>query len=376
MPPANQYWSELRSLALESGLHAVAVTSAEPLQRAREQIEDRLARELVNGMQFTFRNPLRSTTPTASVEGARSIIVAARSYDLRDVIDTDEPSKYPAKVARYVWHDHNAELKKSLEVVKKKLKSDGHRAVVFADDNSVVDREVAWRSGLGWFGKNANILLPGAGSYFVLGCIVTTADLPVGSPLDDGCGPCVRCLSSCPTEAIVSPGVIDANRCLSWLLQKPGVFPREHREALADRIYGCDECQSTCPPTQRSVVAGEVPVTLTSRHRRHLDALWMLEVTDVELLDACDPWYIHERNPLWLRRNALVILGNIGDPSDAEVRRVLDSMLRSAEAVLRSHAVWACAKLGLTDMLAIVDADPDEMVQNELAHLPTCRDDL
>ena len=376
MPPADLYWGELRSLALASGLHAVAVTTAEPLLRARGHIEDRLARDLVNGMQFTFRNPVRSTTPTASVDGARSIIVAARSYDLREFADTDAPVTYPAKVARYVWHDHNAELKKSLNVVKRKLKSDGHRAVVFADDNSVVDREVAWRSGLGWFGKNANILLPGAGSYFVLGCIVTTADLPAGTPLDDGCGPCVRCLSSCPTDAIVSPGVIDANRCLSWLLQKPGVFPREHRAALADRIYGCDECQSTCPPTQRSTVAGEVPVTLTSRHKRHLDVLWMLEASDADLLDACDPWYIHERNPLWLRRNALIILGNIGRPSDDDVTRVLRSMLQSHEPVLRAHAAWACARLGMSALLSIVSDDSDEMVRHELAHLPTCRGDL
>lgn len=376
MPRADLYWGELRSLALASGLHAVAVTTAEPLLRARGHIEDRLTRDLVNGMQFTFRNPVRSTTPTASVEGARSIIVAARSYDLRESVDTDAPVTYPARVARYAWHDHNAELKKSLNVVKRKLKSDGHRAVVFADDNSVVDREVAWRSGLGWFGKNANILLPGAGSYFVLGCIVTTADLPAGTPLDDGCGPCVRCLSSCPTDAIVSPGVIDANRCLSWLLQKPGVFPREHRAALADRIYGCDECQSTCPPTQRSTVAGEVPVTLASRHKRHLDVLWMLEASDADLLDACDPWYIHERNPLWLRRNALIILGNIGRPSDDDVTRVLRSMLQSHEPVLRAHAAWACARLGLSALLSIVSDDPDEMVRHELAHLPTCRGDL
>jgi epoxyqueuosine reductase len=376
VPPADAYWEELRALALASGLHSVAVTSAEPLLRAREHIEDRVGRGLVNGMQFTFRNPVRSTTPTMSVDGAKSIIVAARSYDVREVNHGDGLLRYPARVARYVWHDHNAELKKSLEIVKKRLKSDGHRAVVFADDNSVVDREVAWRSGLGWFGKNANILLPGAGSYFVLGCIVTTAELPNGTPLDDGCGPCARCLSSCPTDAIVAPGVIDANRCLSWLLQKPGVFPRDHRVALADRIYGCDECQSTCPPTQRSSVAGEVPVDITSRHRRHIDVVWMLAATDEELLEACDPWYIHERNPLWLRRNALIILGNIGDADDAEVRRVLEASLLSTEPVLRAHAVWACARLGLTHLLSGVEADVDDMVRAEFAHLPTCRDDL
>jgi epoxyqueuosine reductase len=102
----------------------------------------------------------------------------------------------------------------------------------------------------------------------------------------------------------------------------------------------------------------------------------MLAATDEELLEACDPWYIHERNPLWLRRNALIILGNIGDADDAEVRRVLEASLLSTEPVLRAHAVWACARLGLTHLLSGVEADVDDMVRAEFAHLPTCRHDL
>ena len=123
----------------------------------------------------------------------------------------------------------------------------GWRARVVADDNALVDRAAAERAGLGWFGKNSNILLPGAGSWFLLGSVVTDAPLPTAAPVGDGCGSCRRCLSACPTGALVGPGVLDARRCLAWLLQATGVFPFEFRVALEGRIYGCDDCQDVCP---------------------------------------------------------------------------------------------------------------------------------
>ena len=186
---------------------------------------------------------------------------------------------------------------------------------MFADDNSIVDREVAYLAGIGWFGKNANILIPGAGSCFVLGCVVTTAEYPVDKPVADGCGSCRRCLDGCPTGAIVAPGVVDANRCLAWLVQQPGTFPVEFRATLGDRFYGCDDCQEVCPPAVR---LGAPP------HRSHVrrrapqawvDVLDVLDATDEQLIERHGRWYLADRDPVWWRRNALIVLGNIGDPA-------------------------------------------------------------
>lgn len=369
-PGGGQYWLALERRGREAGLDAVGVARAQVLNRARAAIEQRIADDLVNSMKFTFLRPDRSTNLPALVEGARSVIVGARSYahgdPAADGCDDDGPLR--ARIARYAWSDHYGALKESLNAVAAMLRRDGHRATVFADDNSVVDREVAHLAGIGWYGRNANILIPGKGSMFVLGCVVTTADLPPAGTVEDGCGTCQRCVPACPTAAIVGPGVIDANRCLSWLLQKPGVFDPAHRAALGDRIYGCDDCQTVCPPTRRNgwaPVAGDMTTSVM--------VLEMLGLSDAELDRRCEGWYVDKRDMRWVRRNLLIVLGNRADGRDPEVESVLRAHLSHADPYLRAHATWAAARLGRSELL-FVD-DPDPMVQDELARLPSTRDD-
>jgi epoxyqueuosine reductase len=386
LPSGPEYWEQLQRIGRENGLDAVGVAPAAPMERARQAIQSRIADGLVNEMQFTFRNPTRSTTPRMSVEGARSIIVGVRSYardvdlhlDHQNELDHHNESFSLARVARYAWADHNEGLKQSLSAVMRKLRDDGHRAVIFADDNSIVDRETAYLAGIGWYGKNANILLPSAGSFFVIGCVVTTADLPIGTPLDDGCGPCMRCIPACPTQAISAPGVIDANKCLSWLLQKPGVFDHAYREALHDRIYGCDDCQTSCPQTVKKSVPVQISTSVsrvTLPARATIDIEWLLSATDDGVMSTCDHWYTHQRDPRWIRRNALIILGNIADPRSSRVRELVSQYVVHDDAILRAHAVWTAARLGYDDLVNIARDDHDPMVQDEIANLPTVRSD-
>jgi len=378
-PDKEQYTRSLVDLASRAGLHRVGVARAEVLHRARHALDERKSHGLHNEMQFTFRNPSRSTDPHKTMPTAKSLIVGALSYasllpehstktDAR--VESEGTDRYLARIARYVWSDYYEQLKTMLRVVADRLNEDGFRSIILADDNSIVDREVAYQAGLGWFGKNSNLLIEGAGSYFVLGCIVTDAELVVADQtVEDGCGSCRRCLDDCPTNAIVAPGVVDANRCLSWLLQKPGVFDPRFRAALGDRIYGCDDCQEVCPPTVRferknpssSAHSGQQSV------RAFASVLEILTSDDATLLKEFGAWYIAARDPKWLRRNALIILGNIGDPADERVAEILGDYLSHRDAVLRAHAVWATARLGLHDLLP--QSDPDELVLTELRNL-------
>ena len=369
----SKYTEQLLALGRNSGLHQVGVASAEVLHRARQALNERKSQGLHNQMQFTYRNPNRSTDPTATLPSAKSVIVGALSYSTQM---PEQPEKLSARVARYVWSDYYAQLRESLRQIAKQLESDGFRAVVLADDNSIVDREVAYQAGLGWFGKNSNLLIAGAGSYFVLGCVVTNAPLAFEEkPVDDGCGSCRRCLDNCPTQAIIAPGVVDANKCLSWLLQKPGVFDRDFRVALGDRLYGCDDCQEVCPPTVRfekraSVVADEL-VKHDDRTTAWVSVQKILLADDESLLKEFGAWYIANRDPKWLRRNALVILGNIGDANDKLVVELLQKYCNHSDAILRSHAVWAAARLGLNHLLPL--SEDDEIVLAELRALPSVK---
>lgn len=352
---------ELRRLGLQAGLCAVGATSAEPFHGVRREIERRRDAGLHGGMQFTFRNPQRSTDPDRALPGAASLIVGAYDYQrAAPEMPTDRPV---ARVAAYSWEDHYATLRDALEPIAAALRAGGHRAIVIADQNHLVDRAAAHRAGIGWWGKSSNILVPGAGSLVVLGAVITDAVVAPDhdAPVADGCSTCTRCLDGCPTGAIIEPGVIDARRCLAWLVQAEGVFPTDYREALGDRIYGCDDCQDVCPPNR---VRMRRPSS-AGADEAWVDVLDVLAADDDDLIDRLGRWYIPNRDADYLRRNALVVLGNVGSASDDRVVDTVERYLAHPRALLRAHAVWAAQRLGI-DVPASVAEDPDPMVRNEV----------
>ncbi|CAN5850786.1 tRNA epoxyqueuosine(34) reductase QueG [soil metagenome] len=369
----------LERLGIDGGLDVVGACDAAPFVDTRQVLEQRRAAGLSGSMQFTYRNPARSTDPQTTIPGARTLIVGACSYH------RDPPAAPPgpvARAARYVWADDQDRLLTGLGAVTDALVGAGHRAVALSDQNHLVDRAVAHRAGLGWYGKNANLLLPGRGSWYLLGAVLTdagpehVAGLPTPDPVADGCGTCRRCIDDCPTGAIVAPGVVDARRCLSWSLQVEGSFPRDQREAVGDRIYGCDDCQEVCPPNRRELRraapegSGEAVPEGDPAHA-WVAVLELLAATDEDLLARHGRWYIPRRDPAYLRRNALVVLGNIGDGDDGEVRSALGAALDHPRGVVRSHAVWASRRLGCDDLLSVVANDPDPDVRAELVAMVT-----
>jgi len=357
----------LRSVGAAAGLDALGVASAEPFDDVREVLEDRAARGLAGGMQFTYRNPARSTDPRRTLAGARSLVVGARRYERGEADSTGPVEKgyeVPARVARSARSDHYAALRSGLTAVSRELRDRGWRTVVLADDNALVDRAAAWRAGIGWYGKNTNILIPGAGSWFVLGSVVTDAELAPDRPVEEGCGSCRRCLPACPTGALVSPGVLDARRCLAWLAQAPGVFPTEYRVALGDRLYGCDDCQEVCPVNRRHT-RRRPPAPAEGDSVAAVDALDLLRSDDATLLARHGRWYLARREVRWLRRNALLVLGNAADPGQPAVVEALRAALRDPDPAVRGPAVWSAARLGLAGLLPTTDPDPE--VRAELA---------
>jgi epoxyqueuosine reductase len=333
----------LRRIGLDAGLDAIGFASVEPFEESRVEIERRKSAGMHDGMAFTFKNPSRSTTPADALPNARTLVVAARSYRRAD--EEPDPDRPQGRIARYSWVDHYAPLKDGLGAIGTHLKAQGWRTRILADDNTLVDRAAAYRAGIGWLGKNANLLLPGRGSWFVLGSVLTDAPLPTTpEPVADGCGTCVRCIDACPTGAIVAPGVVDGRRCLAWLAQKPGLFANEFKVALGDRIYGCDDCQEVCPPN-RTADRHDDPPPAEPGAQPWTDLLQLASDTDGEIRARHGRFYLPERDPSTLRRNALIALGNVADPNSESVMAVVDGARSHANPGVSDAAQWALGRL-------------------------------
>jgi epoxyqueuosine reductase len=349
----------VEAVGTAAGLVAVGCTHAAPFVETRVVLETRRDAGLHGGMQFTYRNPERSTDPSRTLAGVQSLVVGAWAYPSDLAAPEGSAGQPTGRVARYAVADHYGDLRRALVAMADFLVAEGWQARVLADDNALVDRAAAHRAGIGWWGKSANLLVPGHGSWVVLGAVLTDAPLPPApAPVPDGCGTCRRCLDGCPTGAIVAPGVVDARRCLAWLVQAPGVFPAEYRQALGDRIYGCDDCQEVCPPNRR---VDQEPVDAGGT----VDLLGMLAASDEELLERHGRWYIAARDPAVLRRNALIALGNSADGSHPEVVAALVAALGHPAALVRAHAVWAARRLGRTDLLVNLVGAEDPLVAAE-----------
>lgn len=366
---------DLASCALDAVRRAGAVgaglAGVGELDAARSVIESRRDAGLNDEMSFTFRNPARSSDPTSGLPSARSALVAAFPYgpaisgpvaEPTAPADRDASAALVGEVALYAAEHAYEGLHACLEAGAAVLREAGHRAVIVSDDNALVDRAMAVRAGIGWTGKNSNILVPGAGSWVVLGSVLTDAelsgpvsvgDVPAEVPVRGGCGPCTRCLEGCPTGALPAPGVLDATRCLSWLLQRTGSFPRRFRVALGTRIYGCDECQVVCPPSQRRAPSGAE--AQAGPEGAEVDLVELLESADGVILERFGSWYIPRRDVRYVRRNALVALGNAlaaaGDRGARAAEAVLSAHLGCDDPLLVEHAAWAARRALLEDLL-------------------------
>ena len=323
---------ELTRIAEELGLDLVGAAPAGPYDETERSIRERRARGLFAGMRFTTAAPEVSCHPERLFPGARTVVSAALCY----YAPGGEPGPGQARLPRYAWGDRYAELRDALDALGRRL---GGAYRVLVDANEHVDREAAARAGLGFYGKNTMLITRTLGSWVVLGTLVTEAEVEATPPLELDCGSCRLCIDACPTGALDEPGVLDANRCLSWSTQRPGPIPEEHRAALGDLVYGCDVCQDACPwnrGVERRRAAEPV------RGEPTVDLVAWLEADGGELVERYRRLYVPRRDPRFLRRNALVALGNVGEPEHAAV---LERYAGGPDELLAEHASWALARL-------------------------------
>ena len=327
--------ADLAHRATELGLDVVGAAPAEPYEETERHILERRSRGLFAGMKFTTARPEVSCHPELLLDGAaRTVVSAALCY----WVDGPDPEPGEGRLPRYAWRDHYALLRERLDALGRSL---GGAYRVLVDENQHVDREGARRAGIGFYGKNTMLITRDHGSWVVLGTLVTDAEIEPTAPLDLDCGRCRLCIDACPTGALDEPGVLDANRCLSYWTQAPAPVPEEYRAELGASVYGCDICQDVCP-WNRGVEKRrrELPVSDDAAPNVSLGD-WLARDPD-DLVAELDRLYVPRNDPRWLRRNALYALGNTGGVEDLELTRRLAG---DDDPVVEDAASWATARI-------------------------------
>ncbi len=329
--------AELQELAIELGLDAVGVAGAEPYLDTERHIRERRARGLFGRLRFTTSRPEISCHPELLLgqDTARSIVSAALCYYAPEPPLPEGHGRLP----RYAWQDAYGALRERLERLGRAL---GGTYRVLVDENQHVDREAAARSGVGFYGKNTMLITRRHGSWVVLGALVSDLELEPTAPMEPGCGSCTRCIEACPTGALDEPGVLDATRCLSYWSQMPESIPEPYRAELGSRVYGCDICQDVCP-WNRGVERRRDG--LDADTAGHVDLLAWLD--DERRLDddLLRRLYVPRNDPRWLRRNALIAVGNEPTPG-REAVALLERHAVGEDEMLAEHARWALERLG------------------------------
>jgi epoxyqueuosine reductase len=348
----------LAELAAGHGLELVGVTDASPLPEAQARMEASVAAGRMGRMEWMGgERPRLATQPAAQDPTARSVIVVAAPYGGPDRAAWDpapdalrralapvlagSPAEPAGRIARFaLGSDYHDALRTRLEALAADLRQAGLAAgdVAYVDDRPLAERALAARAGIGWIGKNTNLLTHArAGSWVFLGALLSSAELPADAPLRSSCGSCTRCLAGCPTGALVAPQTIDARRCISYLtIEHPGALTGWEASAIGDWIFGCDVCQEVCPVNADADDAGPLRVPFLPLIE------WLLPLGTRAFARAMGETALTRAGRHRLLRNAIAALANAG-PMPAEAVALLRRAAEDRRTEVRAQARAALA---------------------------------
>ncbi|HEX2186114.1 MAG TPA: tRNA epoxyqueuosine(34) reductase QueG, partial [Chloroflexota bacterium] len=343
----------IKGAAREIGFDRVGVSDAEPLREAEAVIQERIGAGYTDGLPwFTAQRARLATRPQELLPGAKSILALAASYLGQRPAPPAVPGRPRGRVARYAWgwdyHDVLKEMARELLGRIEQLAGRPVRGRIFVDSSPLAERAVAQRAGLGWFGKNTMLLLPGAGSWAFLCEIILDLELEPDRPVAKSCGACRRCLDVCPTGALVAPGVLDNRRCISFLtIELRGSIPLELRPLMGTWIFGCDDCQEVCPVNRRPLPGRIAALRAYDDEAAYPELLPLLRLSEAEFRTRYRGTPLLRAKVWGLQRNVCVALGNAGDPAAiGPLAEVLADEDR--HPVVREHAAWALERLSRT----------------------------
>jgi len=360
----------IRDLASELKIDQVGVISSDPLYYMLPRLHRRIDEKRITPFEET--KPAGRISPDLLLNNCQSIIVLALPYTAasQGIPETaDAPRGIVARCARSI--DYHILLECKASELAQNLKTYSPEAFnykVLCDRSPLLERELAFRSGLGLIGENCTLINHRYGSYVTLGTILVDKKIePPGQfPLKKHCLRCGKCRKACPTGAISEPYILNPHLCLSYLTQAPGVFPRELRPRLGGRIYGCDSCQDACPLNKNTASSPHPEVAFSFFPAEPL-LIPVINMTQKEFKLTIEKTSAGWRGKTTIQRNAVIALGNNGDKT--AVKELAKLLENDPRAVIRLHAAWALGRLSGKKARRALDKsrlnDPETMVKNE-----------
>ena len=331
----------IKAQAYGLGFDLVGITTLGPAETAAH-FEEWIANGYAGDMEYLPRGAVKRRNSRLPFEGAISAIVVGLNYGGR------EPA---GPVARYARGDDYHELMTAkLRELHRWIEREIGRPIsgkAYVDTGPILERDLAHRAGLGWFGKNTNLINPKLGSFFFIGALLVDLGLEADAPFEaDRCGSCNRCLEACPTDAFVDERVLDATKCISYLtIEAKGGIPLELRESIGGLVYGCDICQEVCPWNVRF----SKELREESLHSRDIlsgdsrsVARNLISMSPETFQTALRDSPMKRAKQTGLKRNAAVVLGNVGEESDLPT---LVASRETADAMVRDHIDWAIQRI-------------------------------
>ncbi|HET7552340.1 MAG TPA: tRNA epoxyqueuosine(34) reductase QueG [Gemmatimonadaceae bacterium] len=358
----------IRAQAYGLGFDLVGIATLGPVESAAA-LDEWVERGFAGDMEYIARGAEKRRDTRLPVPGATSAIVVGLDYG------GAEPA---GPVARYArgddYHEIMVDKLRDLQRWIGREVGGPIRGKAYVDTGPILERELARRAGLGWFGKNTLLINPKRGSYFFLGVLLIELALEPDAPFDaDRCGSCTRCLDACPTGAFTGPRVLDATKCISYLtIETKGEIPEELRAGVGERIYGCDVCQEVCPYNHKFARELSEPAfaprsALSGKDARSL-AVELLAMSQSEFSAGFRGSPMKRAKLRGLKRNSAVVLGNIGSPDDVPA---LAAALSDSEPLVRAHAAWALGRIGSPEAREALRASVEDA--SEEASLPRLR---
>jgi epoxyqueuosine reductase len=333
----------IRQRAREIGFDDCRFTSANPPDTAG-RLHDWLAQQYHGGMEWLQRNSEKRVDPQKVLPGAKSVICLAISYasENRNPESGNQKSGVVARYARFDdYHDVLEENLKTLTAFVNQL-GPNTRSLWYADTGPILERDFAQRAGLGFVGKHTNLISRKLGNWIILAEILTTLELEPDAPEKNLCGTCTRCISACPTNAIIAPFTLDARKCISYLtIELKGSIPVELRPLIGNRIFGCDDCLAACP-WNRFACEGKIMKSHFRADMATPGLIELLSLDDAQFKSRFAGSPVIRTKRRGLLRNVCVALGNVGD---ASALPALEKAASDSEPLIAEHARWAIERI-------------------------------